>query len=124
VLRDDLRILIMSATLDGGSLSEVLSAPVIRSEGRQYPVNIVYTELKEQVSLPMQVARGIRKALKETSGDVLAFLPGAGEIRRTAELLEADNLPVVLYPLYGDLSFQKQQEAILPNPEGRRKVVL
>lgn len=123
VLRDDLRILIMSATLDGDQLSGILKAPVVRSSGKQYPVTIHYTPM-ESSALPNQVARAVRKALKEQQGDVLVFVPGSGEIRRVAELLEAENLPVVLYPLFGDLSFQLQQQAILPDPHGRRKVVL
>lgn len=124
VLRDDLRILIMSATLDGDRLSELLDAPVVRSEGRQYPVSFQYLPETERAPIPVQVAKAIRKAIYQDQGDILAFLPGSGEIRRCAELLEAENLPVVLYPLYGDLTFKKQQEAILPHPEGRRKVVL
>ena len=124
VLRDDLRILIMSATLDGDRLSEVLNAPVIRSAGRQYPVSIHYIPQPEKLPVALQVAKVIRKAVLEQHGDILAFLPGSGEIRRAAELLEAENLPVVLYPLYGDLNFKKQQEAILPDPKGSRKVVL
>lgn len=124
VLRDDLRILIMSATLDGDRLSQVLNAPVIRSFGKQYPVELEYIPQIEKIPIATQVTKGIRKALHQHQGDVLAFLPGAGEIKRAADLLEAENLPVILYPLYGDLNFKKQQEAILPDPQGRRKVVL
>lgn len=124
VLREDLRILIMSATLDGDRLSEILAAPVIRSEGRQYPVSFLYIPDTDKAPIATRVAKVIRKAVYESQGDILAFLPGSGEIRRTAELLEAENLPVALYPLYGDLTFKKQQEAILPHPEGKRKVVL
>lgn len=124
VLRDDLRILIMSATLDGELLSEVLNAPVVRSSGKQYPVDLQYLSETDKAPIASQVARAVRKALREHEGDVLAFLPGAGEIRRVASLLEEENLPVALYPLFGDLNFKKQQEAILPHPEGRRKVVL
>ena len=124
VLRNDLRILIMSATLDGDRLSETLNAPVVRSAGRQFPVSVQYLPTQENAPIAMQVTKGIKKALQNSRGDVLAFFPGAGEIRRAVEILEADNLPVILYPLYGDLNFQKQQEAILPDPQGRRKVVL
>ena len=124
VLRDDLRILIMSATLDGEALASLLKAPIVTSTGRQFPVSFYYQPqtVKEHVS--SIVAGGIRKAIKENEGDILAFLPGAGEIIRTAELLSMQNLPVVVYPLYGDLNFKKQQEAILPSPAGIRKVVL
>ena len=124
ILRPDLRILIMSATLDGERLTEILKAPVVKSTGRQFPVTVLYVPQNEQTSIAHQVATCIRKALRDAEGDILAFLPGSGEIRRAAELLGDEDLPVIVYPLYGDLSFQKQQEAILPHPEGRRKVVL
>lgn len=124
VLRPDLRILIMSATLDGDRLAETLNAPVVRSEGRQFPVSLVYSSPEPQVPIAIEVARAVRRALRETQGDILAFLPGAPEIRRAADLLEQENIPALIYPLYGDLSFRKQQEAIVPDPGGRRKVVL
>lgn len=124
VLRDDLRILVMSATLDGQALSEKLTAPLISSDGKQYPVEVCYLGDDKDVHTSVYMARTIRKALIEEKGDVLAFFPGTGEIRRTVELLEQENLPVILFPLYGDLPFKKQQEAILPDPQGRRKVVL
>lgn len=124
VLRDDLRILIMSATLDGDRLSELLNAPIIRSTGRQFAVELEYFQASEKVPIAVDISRAVRKAVRETDGDILAFLPGSPEIRRAAELLEAETLPVVLYPLYGDLNFQKQQQAILPDSQGRRKVVL
>jgi ATP-dependent helicase HrpB len=125
VLRNDLRILIMSATLDGQKLSSLLNnAPIITSEGRQYPVSIQYINSDEKIYLHLRMANAIRKALKECKGDVLAFLPGAGEIIRTQQLLEEENSAISVHPLYGDLSHQKQQEAILPHPQGKRKVVL
>ncbi|MBX2966565.1 MAG: ATP-dependent helicase HrpB [Cyclobacteriaceae bacterium] len=124
ILRNDLRILIMSATLDGKALSEKLQAPVVMSKGKQYPVEVRYVGDEKQVHTSVYMARAIRKALAEETGDVLAFLPGAGEIKRTAELLEQENISAILFPLYGDLPFKKQQEAILPDPQGRRKVVL
>jgi ATP-dependent helicase HrpB len=124
ILRDDLHLLIMSATLDGDRLSDLLDAPVVRSSGRQYPVSIHYLSDTTDTQIANRVVRGIRKAVSDNSGDILAFLPGAGEIARAAEALEAAAVPAVLYPLYGDLNFRKQQEAILPHPEGKRKVVL
>lgn len=124
VLRSDLRLLIMSATLDGDRLSEILRAPVVRSFGKNFPVSLNYIPAQENTPLAITVTRVIRKAIAENDGDILAFLPGSGEIRRASELLEAENLPVVVYPLYGDLSFGKQQDAIMPDPRGRRKVVL
>lgn len=124
ILRPDLRILIMSATLDGAGLAEVLKAPVIKSTGRQFPVSIDYLSQPDSTPLVARTAMAIRKALREKEGDILAFVPGAGEIRRVAEALEAEDLPATIYPLYGDLNFKKQQEAIMPNPHGKRKIVL
>jgi ATP-dependent helicase HrpB len=125
VLRSDLRILIMSATLDSAKLSELLNnAPILSSQGRQFPVSIKYLNIDEKEYLPQRMARGIKTALKEQQGDVLAFFPGAGEIQRAQQLLENEGLPVSIHPLFGDLSSQKQQEAILPHPHGTRKVVL
>lgn len=124
ILRPDLRILIMSATLDGQRLSEILNAPVIRSTGRQYPVSIYYEQPNDQTPIANQAIGAIRKALREKEGDILAFFPGSGEIRRAAELLEAENPAAIIYPLYGDLNFKKQQDAIMPDAHGRRKVVL
>lgn len=122
-LRDDLRLLIMSATLEGGSLSAILNhAPVISSTGRQFPVDIQYHQ-QEDESLSRSTTRLIRKALKEQTGDMLVFLPGTGDIMRVQTDLENTSEAFVV-PLYGDLPFRKQQEAILPHPEGRRKIVL
>lgn len=124
VLRDDMRILIMSATLEGDKLSDLLQAPVVRSTGTQYPVAMHYLPETPYASLATNVAKAIRKAVLEEEGDILAFVPGAGEIARVAETLDASGLSVSVYPLYGDLNFKKQQEAILPHPSGKRKVVL
>jgi ATP-dependent helicase HrpB len=125
VLREDLRIMVMSATLDAASLSGTLgNAPVVTSKGRQYPVTLKYAPSESDQQIPVRVAQTIRKACAEEAGDVLVFLPGAGEIRRVEELLSQQVLPAVVYPLYGDLSFSKQQEAILPRRDGQRKVVL
>ena len=125
VVRSDLKILIMSATLDGAKIAALLNnAPIITSNGRQYPVALKYSAVDKDERLAVSVARTIRKAIHEQQGDILAFLPGAGEINRVAEYLEKENLSVCLYPLYGDLPFKKQQEAILPHPHGLRKVVL
>jgi ATP-dependent helicase HrpB len=125
VLRNDLRILIMSATLDGEKLSAQLNgAPIVTATGRQYPVSVRYVPPDKDAYLSIAVSRTIRKALQEQQGDILTFLPGTGEIHRVAEMLESENLSVSLQPLYGDLPFQKQQEAILPNNQGIRKVVL
>ena len=124
LLRDDLRVLIMSATLDGEKISGVLNnAPILTSLGRQYPITHQYINPDKELRLPQNVARLIRKALKEQQGDVLVFLPGAGEIQHVQQLLEAENVSGIV-PLFGDLPFKKQQEAILPHPQGFRKIVL
>lgn len=125
LVRDDLRILIMSATIDGEKLSALLNnAPVITSLGKQYPVEHRYYNFDPEAKTPVRMARAIRKALAENKGDVLAFLPGAGEISQTQNLLEKENVEATIQVLYGDLSMRKQQEAILPLNDGRRKVVL
>jgi len=124
LLREDLRILIMSATLDAEHLSKLLNAPVVTASGRQYPVTINYVAAESDKPVPMSVSVAIRKALRDESGDILVFLPGSGEIRQTMKLLEEDVLSAVVVPLFGDLPFQEQQEAIMPRKDGKRKVVL
>lgn len=124
LLRDDLRLLIMSATLDGEKISSVLNnAPILTSLGRQYPITHQYINPDKDLRLPQHVARVIRKALKEQTGDMLVFLPGAGEIQQVQQLLEAESISGVV-PLFGDLPFKKQQEAIMPHPQSLRKIVL
>lgn len=126
VLREDLRILIMSATLDGEKLSSLLgNAPIVTSQGRQYPVSFHYLNTDPNVPLQQQMTKAISKAISTETGDVLAFLPGAAEIQRTQELLEQEYFgSISIHPLFGDLPQQKQQEALLPHPHGKRKVVL
>lgn len=125
VLRDDLRILIMSATLDGESLSTRLNgAPVITTAGRQFPVAVRYSPGDRDTPLAVTVTRAIRRAVQEQQGDILTFLPGTGDIHKVSDLLDQENLPLAVHTLYGDLPFHKQQEAILPNADGRRKIVL
>lgn len=125
-LRDDLKILVMSATLDGKRIAELLEAPVVRSEGRSYPVDIRYLPREPEGSIAEVMAASLRRILPETEGDVLAFLPGAGEIRRVEQLLgsTADDAGVAVYSLFGDLNFSDQEKAILPQPDGQRKLVL
>jgi ATP-dependent helicase HrpB len=124
-LRDDLKILVMSATLDGEAVSRLLnSAPIISSEGRTYPVEVNYLPRDPEGRLPVTVAAAVQRALEDQQGDVLVFLPGAGEIRRTQDLLVGmlgSNVDVL--PLYGDLPWEIQQRAIQP-AGGRRRVVL
>ena len=131
ILREDLRILIMSATLDGAELSSLLGgAPVISSQGRQYPINLQYfpqEQQRQQLSsenIARQVSYAVRKAVQEEEGDLLVFLPGVGEIRKVEEKLR-DAVPALsLHPLYGDLPQAAQQAALMPNPQGMRKAVL
>ncbi|PSQ98976.1 MAG: ATP-dependent helicase HrpB [Bacteroidetes bacterium QS_9_68_14] len=131
-LRPDLRLLAMSATLDAGPVARLLgedgrAAPRIQSEGRTYPVEVQYADRRPEGRLEDSTARAVRNALRETSeGDVLVFLPGAGEIRRTERNLDGA-LPggnVDVRPLFGALPEKKQDAAIQPSAAGRRKVVL
>ncbi len=125
LVRDDLRILIMSATLEAEQLSSLLSdAPVITSVGKQFPVEVKYSAVESDTHISIRMTQAIRKAMREDAGDILAFLPGAGEIRRTQQLLEEEATGIMIHPLYGDLPFRQQQEAILPRADGKRKVVL
>lgn len=125
VLRSDLRILIMSATLDGEHLSKTLgNAPIVTSTGRQFPVELKYLSQESDSPIAKQMAVAIRKALREEQGDILAFLPGAGEINRTQQLLEEEGINAKIHPLFGDLPFRQQQEAILPRADGQQKIVL
>jgi ATP-dependent helicase HrpB len=127
-LRDDLRILVMSATLDGARVADLLgeSTPVIESEGRMFPVETRHLGRDARERLEPQMASAILRALSTESGSILAFLPGQGEIRRTEALL-AEKLrdPTVdLAPLYGAMDQRAQDLAVQPAATGRRKVVL
>ena len=126
-LRDDLMILVMSATLDAAPVAALLDdAPMITSEGRAFPVDIRHRDapLPKETRLENAVADTVLTALGETDGGVLVFLPGEGEIRRTQALLEGKVGPdVALCPLYGGLPFAQQRAAIAPAKSGR-KVVL
>ena len=125
-LREDLRILAMSATLDGGRFSDLLGgAPIVESEGRLFPVETRYVGGDPAARVEDRVARAVRQGLAEEHGSILAFLPGQGEIARTAErLAEGLAADVILAPLYGALEAREQDAAIRPAPPGRRKVVL
>ncbi|MEN8170156.1 MAG: ATP-dependent helicase HrpB [Pseudomonadota bacterium] len=125
-LREDLKLLVMSATLDGDRVARLLKAPVLRSEGRCYPVDHHYLPREPQGRIPEVAVSAVRRALSEEQGDILLFLPGAGEIRRTLDLLREEPAcsGIDLYPLYGDLPHAEQERAIAPSPAGKRKVVL
>ena len=124
VLREDLKIMIMSATLNMPQLQKALAAPVVSSEGRQYPVTTYYVGDQDQFLIPEMAANTIIKATKEQEGDVLAFFPGQGEITKCEGILRAKLKGFAIHPLYGQLPYGKQKVAILPNREGKRKVVL
>lgn len=125
-LRDDLKILLMSATLDNDRLRQLLpDAPFIASEGRSFPVTRRYASLNAQQRFEEAVAREVAQLLREESGSLLLFLPGVAEIERVKrELASRVGEDVDLSPLYGALSLEEQRRAILPAPTGRRKVVL
>jgi ATP-dependent helicase HrpB len=124
VLREDLRIVIMSATLPPDLTNAFFDAPLVKSEGRAYPVETVYLGFETGKRLEDQMAAAIRRVLVEEPGSILAFLPGAAEIRRTAERLTGLPPSVAVDPLYGALSAAEQNAAIAPTPPGKRKVVL
>lgn len=123
-LRPDLRLIAMSATLDGERFADILGATVMRSEGRSYPLTLHHIGRRSEVRLEDDVAAAIRQALAGADGGCLVFLPGTAEIERTAERL--DRLPpdVRLYRLHGTLDPAEQRAAIAPAPTGVRKLVL
>lgn len=127
VLRPDLRILVMSATLDGAAVAALLGdAPIISSAGRMHPVEVRHLARPDDRRVEGAAAATVRRALAHDAGSVLAFLPGAAEIRRTAALLAEPPLPrgVRVHSLYGDLPAAAQDAAIAPAAAGERKVVL
>lgn len=128
IIRPDLRILIMSATIDTTQLSAQLQAEVVESQGRMFPVDIqhVLTDIPMQDTqqIAEAVAHQVRLAHQEHTGDILAFLPGEAEIRRCEELLQSAFEATRIFPLYGMLSPQQQRQAIAPCQPGERKVVL
>ncbi|MER2526443.1 MAG: ATP-dependent helicase HrpB [Candidatus Competibacter denitrificans] len=126
-LRADLRLLVMSATLDGAAVAGLLgNAPIITSEGRSHPVVMHYLP-RDPDGLDLGlITRAVLEALEHAAGDILVFLPGGGEIRQILRRLttEPTCLGLSLHPLYGDLPDADQQRAIQPDPQGRRKIVL
>jgi ATP-dependent helicase HrpB len=126
-LREDLRILVMSATLDGARVAKLLGeAPVVASEGRAFPVETRYLGRKADAPVERQMADAVAAALRADPGSVLAFLPGAAEIRRTQNLLaeRIHDASIEIVPLFGALDAAVQDRAIAPPPKGHRKVVL
>jgi ATP-dependent helicase HrpB len=125
-LRDDLRLLAMSATLDGGPIAKLLdNAPILTSEGKRFPVETRYLPRDPTGRLDETVATAIRRALDRESGDLLVFLPGVGDTRRVQERLEESvSTDIDIVPLYSDLTLDRQDAALRPAASGRRKIVL
>lgn len=126
-LRPDLRILVMSATLDGMAISNLLNdAPIIESKGRSFPVETIYLSRPHDGKSEPLVASTIGRALREQEGDILVFLPGQREIRRVEMILREDGVApnVAVHMLFGDASLKHQQAALAFAPNGARKVIL
>lgn len=124
VLRPDLRILLMSATIDADQLSAMLGAKVIKTQGRQYPVEVTYLSEVDEYAIGEDTARQIIPLTKKHEGDFLVFLPGQGEIKKAEEILRRAIPDAMVLPLYGQLNPAEQNRAILPHPSGKRKIVL
>ena len=127
VLREDIKIMVMSATLETENVASLLgNAPVIRSEGKNFPVDTYHLIRPAQEKLEAAVAAKVQEALRHQEGDILVFLPGTGEIKRVERLLRerlaADKIKI--RPLYGELSQEQQDAALLPANPGQRKIVL
>ncbi len=132
-VREDLRILVMSATLDAAAVAQLLgNAPVVTAEGKMFPVETRWVAAsaaargQREIDIATRIARTIAQALEQERGDILAFLPGQAEIRRTQQQLEDGGLPrgVNVLPLFGDLSLAEQDAALRPSDAQHRKVVL
>lgn len=125
IVRPDLKIVIMSATIDATTICRDLDAPLINSEGRMFDVEVFNYERDIDVrNVSEEVARAVCKAHREHEGDILAFLPGQAEILRCKDFLGSDLPGTSVIPLYGNLSSQEQRTAIMPSAKGWRKVVL
>lgn len=125
LVRPDLKIIVMSATLDDQRVASVIEAPVITSSGRTFPVEVVYSPRPDTRAIPEAVAATVLRALREDPGDILVFLPGGREIRRVASLLDGRTpSDVRVERLYGDMSQESQDAAVARAPDGVRKVVL
>ncbi|MFU7528014.1 ATP-dependent helicase HrpB [Qipengyuania sp. ASV99] len=126
VLRDDLRVLVMSATIDGARFARLLgnSAPVIESAGKSFPLTIKWLGANPSQRIEDQVAGAVMTAWREVEGDILAFLPGVGEIERTRERLEAKLPGTPILPLHGQIEPAGQRSAIQRDTQGRRRIVL
>jgi ATP-dependent helicase HrpB len=125
VLRPDLKVIVMSATLGESLPAHVLKESWRYSfEGTPFPVTTHYQAGEPRTPVWERVASAVKSAISQHQGDILAFLPGAFEIQRTREILERGDPPHRILPLYGDLPYHEQSRAIHPDPEGRRKIIL
>ena len=130
IIRDNLRIVVMSATIDSSAICHTLQAPLVESKGRMHPVEVEYATPETEIcrystqDIAQAVAAAITRMHDKHPGDILAFLPGQAEIRRCAELLGSSLSPTTVAPLYGNLTPREQQLAIAASEEGERKVVL
>lgn len=129
IVRQDLRIVIMSATIDTKKICDSLSAPLVECEGRMFPVEVqnITSEIPNDADIALEVARVATKSHREDFGDILIFLPGEAEIRRCVEYLKEipENYPdTTIHPLYAMLSSKEQREAIAPSRDGKRKIVI
>lgn len=124
VLRPDLRLLLMSATLDEQALCRALDARLVTCSGKMFPVSVIYGGDTAMDAIVETIVRAVRTALREQEGDILVFLPGEGEIRRCAESLAWLPADIRVAALYGMLSLEEQRRAIVPSPPGERKIVL
>lgn len=124
ILRPDLRILIMSATIDTSALEQLLHTKSIIGTGRQFPVEIKYTGDTDLFLIPEMTARVVANAVKEHHGDVLVFLPGESEIKKCEAILRKNIPGFAIHPLYGRLPQTKQNAAVFPDKSGKRKIVL
>ena len=124
-LNPELRVLVMSATLDTARVAKLLgNAPLVEADGRLFPVDIRYKSARSGADIDETTAAGVLTALDETPGDILVFLPGAREIRDTQRRLESRVRNVAVYSLFGDMASADQDAALAPDAQGRRKIIL
>lgn len=125
IVRPDLKIVIMSATIDATEICSVLNAPFVNSEGKMFDVEVINSEKDVDTrNMPEEMARAICRAHREHDGDILAFLPGQAEILKCSDLLGNELSGTKIMPLYGNLSLKEQRAVISPSAKGERKIVL
>jgi ATP-dependent helicase HrpB len=123
--RPDLRLIAMSATLDGAAFARLMGdAAIIESAGKSWPLELLYAGRNAETRIEADIMRVTRAALAEQAGDILVFLPGAGEITRAAEQMDGRVGDAVIYPLHGSLDPAEQRAALRPDKDGRRKIIL